>query len=184
MAPTIYLAGPEVFHPDALDLGRAKQRLCAQRGWTGLFPLDGAVEPKGPAIFAANVALIRRADAIIANLTPFRGPSADAGTVWELGFALGLGKPAAAYRNVADRYFDRVAAWNGVPLTQGKYDRDGLEVERFGLGDNLMIDGALLEQGRPVVELVAAFTDMAGFITCLGRLTPVLTALVAQKAGP
>ena len=32
------------------------------------------------------------ADAIIANLTPFRGPSADAGTVYELGYMAGRGK--------------------------------------------------------------------------------------------
>ena len=32
------------------------------------------------------------ADAIIANLTPFRGPGADAGTVYELGYMAGRGK--------------------------------------------------------------------------------------------
>ena len=32
-----------------------------------------------------------QADVIIANLTPFRGPSADAGTVYELGYMLGKG---------------------------------------------------------------------------------------------
>ncbi len=172
--PTIYLAGPEVFHPDARALGLAKQRLCAARGLTGLYPLDGDVEPTARAIFAANVALIRRADAVIANLTPFRGPSADAGTVWELGFALGLGKPVAAYRNVADRYFDRVAAWNGGPLSGNRFDRDGLEVENFGLGDNLMIDVALIEQGRPVVERTAGFADLAGFAACLELLASAL----------
>ena len=30
-----------------------------------------------------------QADAIIANLTPFRGPGADAGTVYELGYMAG-----------------------------------------------------------------------------------------------
>lgn len=182
--PTLYLAGPEVFHPQARALGRAKQELCAAHGWAGLFPLDGEVEPTGPAIFAANVALIRRADAVIANLTPFRGPSADAGTVWELGFALGLGKPVAAYRQVTDRYFDRVAAWNGAPLSQGRFDREGLEVEQFGLGDNLMIDCALAAQGRPVIERAGAFTDLDGFATCLAQLGAVLTALVAARGAP
>ena len=35
------------------------------------------------------------ADAIIANLTPFRGPGADAGTVYELGYMAGRGKLAS-----------------------------------------------------------------------------------------
>ena len=39
------------------------------------------------------------ADAIIANLTPFRGPSADAGTVYELGYMAGRGKLCLGYCN-------------------------------------------------------------------------------------
>jgi nucleoside 2-deoxyribosyltransferase len=37
-------------------------------------------------IASHNEALIRSYDVIIANLTPFRRPSADAGTVYEVGF--------------------------------------------------------------------------------------------------
>src|SRR5262245_1313471 len=91
----IYLAGPEVFLPDAAAMGRRKQETCARHGATGLFPLDNDLTASSDAplsrrIFAANSALMEQADAIIANLTPFRGPSADAGTVYELGFMLGL----------------------------------------------------------------------------------------------
>ena len=43
------------------------------------------------------------ADAIIANLTPFRGPSADAGTVYELGYMAGRGKLCLAYSNDPSR---------------------------------------------------------------------------------
>ena len=39
---------------------------------------------------------MKEADAIIANLTPFRGPSADTGTVYELGYM------AAAVNSVSD----------------------------------------------------------------------------------
>ena len=42
--------------------------------------------------------MMDEADAIIANLTPFRGPSADAGTVYELGYMAGL-QPEFAKRN-------------------------------------------------------------------------------------
>ena len=35
--PSLYLAGPDVFHPDAAGLGRAKQALCAAYGFRGLY---------------------------------------------------------------------------------------------------------------------------------------------------
>ena len=41
----LYLAGPEVFHRDALQLGMAKQLLCARFHYQGLYPLDGAPPP-------------------------------------------------------------------------------------------------------------------------------------------
>ena len=54
------------------------------------------------------------ADAIIANLTPFRGPSADAGTVYELGYMAGRGKLCLAYCNDPAAYADRVARFQRV----------------------------------------------------------------------
>ena len=48
------------------------------------------------------------ADAIIANLTPFRGPGADAGTVYELGYMAGRGKFCLGYSNDPAPYADRV----------------------------------------------------------------------------
>ncbi len=92
----IYLAGPDVFLPDAIEIGRRKVEICARHGLTGLYPLDNVVDLSASdaslAIFKANEAMMDAADAIIANLTPFRGPSADAGTVYELGYAAGRGK--------------------------------------------------------------------------------------------
>lgn len=189
--PSIYLAGPEVFHPEAMALGRAKQALCRALGFEGLYPLDGDI-PAGDlsppelalAIYRANVGLIRQADLVIANLTPFRGPGADAGTVFEVGFALGLGKRVLGYRNVADSYLDRVRTWNIVPLTRDSAghatDRDGLMVEDFGLGDNLMIDGSLIEGGIPVIEHAAepgaALTDLTAFAHCLKRVQALLSS--------
>jgi len=84
----IYLAGPDVFLPDAIDIGRAKVALCARYGLIGLYPLENAVDRAADdaslQIFRGNEAMMIEADAIVANLTPFRGPGADAGTVYEL----------------------------------------------------------------------------------------------------
>ena len=101
----IYLAGPDVFHVDAIALGAAKKALCARFVFIGLYPLEApepadASEPAGASpsrrIYAACLSMMRRADCGIFNLTPFRGPSADVGTVFELGVMAAQGKPVFA----------------------------------------------------------------------------------------
>jgi nucleoside 2-deoxyribosyltransferase len=176
---TIYLAGPEVFLPDAREIGRRKCALCASYGFEGLFPLDGAVDaPPGLAtalaIYRGNLAMMRAADAIIANLTPFRGPGADPGTAFELGFMAALGRPVLAYSNDPRSLLDRVAAEQ--PLRRradGAWaDADGMAVEDFELADNLMLEGALRGAGVSVLvqacDPAARFTDLAAFERCLG----------------
>jgi nucleoside 2-deoxyribosyltransferase len=41
----VYLAGPEVFLPDAIAIGNKKKRLCTEFGFEGLFPFDNEVAP-------------------------------------------------------------------------------------------------------------------------------------------
>lgn len=178
---TIYLAGPEVFLPDAVAIGAAKKDICARHGLTGLFPLDNVLDlaglsppDAGRAIFRANVALMRAADAVIANLTPFRGPGCDPGTAFEVGFMHALGKPVFAYANTALSHADRVAAFYGGTLERradGRLvDPEGLEVEDFGLTDNLMLDGAALDSGLFVtgqVDPVDSLTDLSLFSRCV-----------------
>ncbi|BAR59722.1 hypothetical protein NK6_6570 [Bradyrhizobium diazoefficiens] len=81
----IYLAGPDVFLPDAVEIGRRKAEICERFGLTGLYPLDNEIDLTAPdasrQIFCGNEAMMDAADAIIANLTPFRGAGADPGTV-------------------------------------------------------------------------------------------------------
>ena len=114
----IYLAGPDVFLPDAVDIGRRKAELCRRHGLTGLYPLDNSVElaarDASLKIFRGNEAMMNEADAIIANLTPFRGPSADAGTVYEVGYMAGRGKLCLGYSNDPSTYTDRVRKFTSV----------------------------------------------------------------------
>src|SRR3954454_23863491 len=141
----IYLAGPDVFLPDAIEIGRRKVEICMRHGLTGLYPLDNAVDPAARdaslTIFKGNEAMMDAADAIIANLTPFRGPSADAGTVYELGYMAGHGKLCLGYCNDPARYAARAARFGDVKtLPDGHLtDPEGLTVEDFGLSDNLMM---------------------------------------------
>lgn len=162
MPRAVYLAGPDVFLPDAAETGMRKKALCREYGVEGLFPLDNAPEakPDAAAIFTANVALMRRADAGLFNLTPFRGPSADAGTVWELGFMYALGKPLFGYSAVPGDYADRVAP-------------DGFDIERFGLPDNLMIAEAIEASGGTFTAIaepgsLAAFKAFAACLEAIG----------------
>ena len=44
----VYLAGPDVFLPDAVEIGRQKVAICAVHGLVGLYPLDNAIDLTAP----------------------------------------------------------------------------------------------------------------------------------------
>jgi nucleoside 2-deoxyribosyltransferase len=171
-----YLAGPDVFLPDALQIGRQKIAICAAHGLAGLYPLDNAIDLSAPdaarQIFAGNEAMMDAADAIIANLTPFRGAGADPGTVYELGYMAGRGKLCLAYSNDPAVYADRVERFMPTVREDGRLvDAQGLTVEDFGLVDNLMMIHALELHGCPLVtpaEMpVDVWHDLATFEVCV-----------------
>ena len=121
-----YLAGPDVFFPDAVAIGRAKQEICDRSGIEGIYPLDadfspweGTQDPSelGYGMFQAMIDLMDGCDLIIANMTPFRGPSMDVGTAIEVGYMHGRGKPvsgvgdrAAHNRQTMERTLAQLAA--------------------------------------------------------------------------
>ena len=172
----IYLAGPDVFLPDAIEIGRQKAAICAAHGLTGLYPLDNAIDltasDASRQIFRGNVAMMDAADAIIANLTPFRGPGADPGTVYELGYMAGTGKFCLAYSNEDAAYADRAGRFTDVTAEDGRLvDAQGLTVEDFGLVDNLMMIHALELHGCPLVtpstRPVDIWHDLSAFEACV-----------------
>jgi nucleoside 2-deoxyribosyltransferase len=153
---TVYLAGPDVFLPNAREHAARKVAICERYGLTGQPPLNEDIaslaqmqeSEAGIAIFHKDVAMMEGADIIIANLTPFRGASADAGTWVELGWFLGRGRPIFGYSNSATLFRERSRAHLAAiadPLPD-------ITVEHFGLPDNLMIPGAVLTGGgHPMV---------------------------------
>jgi nucleoside 2-deoxyribosyltransferase len=178
----IYLAGPDVFLHDAVEIGRRKLELCTRHGLTGLYPLDNAVDLAAQdaslRIFRGNESMMIAADAIIANLTPFRGPGADAGTVYELGYMAGRGKLCLGYSNDPSCYADRVRKFTEVTSRDGRLvDAQGLTVEDFGLTDNLMMIRALDLHGCTLVTPPQApadiWHDLTAFETCV-RLAAAL----------
>ena len=151
---TAYLAGPDVFLPDAVAHGSRKVEICARYGILGRVPLNEELSALPAddawwAIFHNDLLLMEACDIIIANLTPFRGPSADSGTLVELGWFLGRRRPIFAYSNTATLFDARSRAQvRAVPDPL-----PGLALEGFGLPDNLMIPGAVREGGGGRVVL-------------------------------
>lgn len=151
MAIKAYLAGPDVFLPNAHTQARRKIEICARHNVIGRAPLNEDVESLADlseaeawrTIFRKDLAMMEECDIIIANLTPFRGPSADAGTLVEVGWFLGRGRPIFGYSNSAASFAERSRCHLKIlpdPVP-------GIAVEGFGLPDNLMIPGAVLDGG-------------------------------------
>lgn len=173
--PKVYLAGPDVFFPDCVEIYGALKAHCLALGMEGLAPTDSALSPAvrsdpgelAQAIFEGNVALIRQADAVIANLVPFRGQEPDSGTVFEVGFAVALAKPVVGYGVPAGTYAERVA--RSIACFQdaaGKVREvaTGMTVEGLGQPLNLMLSRSirLVNTAHEALESLAregAFVD-------------------------
>lgn len=184
---TIYLAGPEVFLPDVIEVGKDMHATIARFNaevlasenfrFVGLYPKDEQIDDSGEdnatamRIFNVNVASMDKSDLIIANMTRFRGPSADVGTAFEMGYMYAQQKPVFAYYNIQDTYctagqlsataFDcenpdsdarTLYAEKLRHLGNGYFvDRASMPgrdnythaIENFGLADNLMLIGAV-----------------------------------------
>jgi nucleoside 2-deoxyribosyltransferase len=140
----VYLAGPEVFLPEPSKIARERKILLAGLGMEGVFPLDSedegeSLSKSASAIFKSNRELIDSCHALVANVTPFRSPSADVGTAWEIGYACGQAKPVVVYSEDLSAYRTKVfrGGWSGS-LDDAR-DREGNLIEDFGGIDNLMI---------------------------------------------
>ena len=158
--PSVYLAGPDVFLPDSVAIGRRKQAICRAHGLEGHYPgeidLDGLEQTQQAlTLFEACVAMMDRCVGGFANVTPFRGVSADVGTAFEMGYLFGRGRPVWAYTAHTSDYAARVPD-----------DGDQL-VEAFGLADNLMLEGPMLQRERTIVPRARVGAGRARRVRCL-----------------
>ncbi len=168
---SLYLAGPDVFFPGAMDIGLRKKALCRQYGFEGLFPLDNLIQEQdsaqamSTAIYQSNVGLMQQADAILANITPFRGPNMDPGTAFEIGYFAALGKPVFLYSNDPRTYRERIPG-------AGDFDELGHTIEDFGDIENLMIIRAASLLPIPSMPVPAQeyYTSLQNFEAALGLI--------------
>jgi nucleoside 2-deoxyribosyltransferase len=90
-------------------------------------------------VFESCMDMIQSCDAMVANITPFRGDEPDSGTVFEMATAYALGKPVVAYtldtRLTHERHAHNGSITDGGALTC----RSGFLVEQFGLPCNVMV---------------------------------------------
>jgi nucleoside 2-deoxyribosyltransferase len=161
--PLVYLAGFDVFRADAVEHGRYLKSLCEQHGLQGLYPFDNEV-PSGlrpdetaAIICSANMAMIRRCDAVLANLNVFRGAEPDSGTVFEVGMAVALDKPVWVYFEGSGSLREQIAH-----DAEG-FDAQGFQVEDFGLPRNLMLactwTGSSATPEQAIAALAAFMSD-------------------------
>lgn len=179
---TVYLAGPHRFHPQAARLTAAQDALCAA---AGVLPLRSAAadpdvsgtengELRARMIYSETAARLRLADAVVADLSPWRGPGPDAGSAFEAGFAAALGKPVCAYANLQDEdeaeLLERVRAHlGGAPDADGAWrDGEGALIEDLGLPETAM----LWAEARRFYVIVTPdpFEELAGLELCLEAL--------------
>jgi nucleoside 2-deoxyribosyltransferase len=126
--------------------------------------------------------VMRGCDAMIVNLTPFRGPSADVGSAYEMGFMRALGRPIFAYSNDGRSFLDRIASFCGSGMrtrsTGGHEDADGMAVEPFTLHDNLMLAGGVIASGGCVIVKAAPdterYTSLVAFERCAAQAAAAL----------
>ena len=145
----IYIAGPDVFERNSIEIGKRYTDLCVKYGFYGHYPLDNLIdlnqEKKKIAleIFTANEKLIDESDIIVANLNPFRGKEADSGTVWECGYAYAKGKKVYGYMESKRSYIEQFSSKkedNGL-----FWDEEDRFIEDFDYPINLMIACSTIE---------------------------------------
>lgn len=179
----VYLAGPEVFISNAREIGARKRAICERHGLVGVFPGDEedalnsalSLGERALAISGGMERVMRGCDAMIVNLTPFRGPSADVGSAYEMGFMRALGRPIFGYSNDGRLFLERVTTFCGGAVrlrpTGEHEDADGMVIEPFALNDNLMLVGGIIASGGRIIAETTAhaerYTSLAAFERCV-----------------
>lgn len=157
---TVYFAGPDVFRGDALEHFDKISLLCSRvfPNIFPIFPIDNSTESQdSKAIYNINVEKLKFSDCVVANLEPFRGVSADAGTCVEVGMALAFNKPIIGYYEgwMPEKYKDRVLDyydWETEPFPV---------VEDFDLYDNLMICHSCASIEISLYDALKKITEMS-----------------------
>lgn len=188
MEAHVYLAGPDVFRPNAIEIGKYKKNLLAQHNIIGHFPLDNELNseeflnPKNASriIAQANENFMlqcckkNRFGAIIANMNPYHGHSMDVGTAFEMGFMSAIAEMQKnililGYSEDKRKFSERVIDdfYGGEKniykdengQLRGLHDHNAIET--FNREDNLMLTHAVEKTGG---EILNSFEECVEFL--------------------
>jgi nucleoside 2-deoxyribosyltransferase len=156
----IYLAGPEVFLPNSVQLFRNLKKLCKDFGFEAFSAFDGEVTKeiglkRAEKIFLENCKLIDKVDLVIANCNRFRGAVLDDGTSFEIGYAFAKKKKIFGFINKIKTLPQIVE--ETVPTLKHssgyRIDTHGFLLnEDFGNTINLMLEFSINSSGGKLVE--------------------------------
>ena len=151
-APRLYLAGPDVFLPNASVLFDEMESKCLASGFVGIRPTDGGLsqgmtgtgDEISERIYVGNMEILRSCEGILANMRPFRSAvEPDSGTVFEVGAGVALGKTVFGYLPDHDLTLEEKIRKNFSVHTGAdgfSWDREhGFMVEEFEQPMNLML---------------------------------------------
>lgn len=151
-SPRLYLAGPDVFLPNASEVFDAMEAKCLAAGFVGVRPTDGGLsqgvtgtsDEIAERIYVGNMEILRSCEGILANMQPFRtAVEPDSGTVFEVGAGIALGKTVFGYLPDHDLTLEEKIRKNFVVDTDANgvsWDREhGFMVEEFKQPMNLML---------------------------------------------
>lgn len=164
---SIYIAGPECFYKNGMELLNAMRRLSEAQGFQVSLPNDVPLKLdhtdlrlNADAIFKNCADSMNRSTAIICDLEFYRGPEMDGGSAYEIGMAYARG--IRCYGYTRDK---RPMKWKyqGVALKDGlPYDRKGRVLPYYDLpfspnivGSTKIVEGdyaACLEAMRVDIE--------------------------------
>jgi nucleoside 2-deoxyribosyltransferase len=180
----VYFAGPGCLARDAVERRRHIDALCAKYGLGCLWPSERYLFRSGdkikgrpldvPEILHTSVIeSIKDAAAIVADISPFRGPHLDAQTAFEIGYAAALGKPIFAWTNATYPAFPGAPAghrrhatlgdriWCGETAAADGHWRDeqGFLVENFDLPESSLISCAIEPTWTCIEDAICSCAD-------------------------
>ncbi len=148
--PRIYLAGPTVFMHDAAERGTLLKAICEEYGCRGIFPGDVTAVGRGArGVYDTCMTALSNAQAVVADLSPFRGPHVDDGTAFEIGVAKARGLPIFGYASDLRPLTERIERH---PRAAALVDDNGIAIENLGEPFNAMIAAALKVPAFPTSE--------------------------------
>ena len=161
----IYIAGPDVFLKNAVEDLNKKKLLCEENNFIGLIPFDANVDFSQPNnkirkdIYEANIKMIQETDIVIANMNNFRHNEQDAGTIFEIGFAVALNKKVYIYSDDSRTVVEKTTQCDDKSYQEDGqyYDSNDILIEGFDAKFNIMIN-------EPVEFIHGSFGDVIDLI--------------------